>query len=258
MAKHTITLLSFAAALSCIFAPDAPAQEAKDSSGTNPAILSRQLSKSNEYRFLADDYFFNVTNFRYTEPFADGKASIRLTIPVNATDLAAGDTEIGLGDIAAKLSWVPYMSRSQAFILSSELYAPTATEDILGTGKWVIAPGITWANFVSREVIIAPALIHNISFAGDDDRPDVNRTDFDLYVVYKPHGKAWWITSDATVSHDFEGKTTPISWELTFGRSLMQLEGGGALNGYIRPGIGIGHDRPYNFNIEVGINLINF
>jgi hypothetical protein len=234
------------------------AQEAKDSSGTNPAILSRQLSKSNEYRFLADDYFFNVTNFRYTEPFADGKASIRLTIPVNATDLVLGDTEAGLGDIAAKLSWVPYISRSQAFILSSELYAPTASEEILGTGKWVIAPGITWANFVSPEVIVAPALIYNTSFAGDDEWPDVNRTDFDLYVVYKPHGKPWWITSDVTVSHDFEGKTTPIDWELTFGRSLMQFEGGGALNGYIRPGIGIGHDRPYNFNIEVGINLINF
>lgn len=258
MAKHTTTLLSLAAALSCVFAVGASAQEAKDSSGTNPAILSRQLSKSNEYRFLADDYFFNVTNFRYTEPFLDGKASIRLTIPVNATDLAPGDTDVGLGDIAAKLSWVPYISRSQAFILSSELYAPTASEDILGTGKWVIAPGITWANFVSPEVIVAPALIHNVSFAGEDDRPDVSRTDFDLYVVYKPHGKTWWITSDTTVSHDFEGDTTPISWELTFGRSLMQLDGGGALNGYIRPGIGIGHDRPYNFNIEVGINLINF
>jgi hypothetical protein len=35
------------------------------------------------------------------------------------------------------------------------------------------------------------------------------------------------------------------------------LENGAAINGYIRPGIGIGADRPYDFNIEVGISLVN-
>jgi hypothetical protein len=258
MAKHTITVLSLATLLSCMSAQGARTQEEQDNSGTNPAVLSRQLSKSNEYQFLADDYFFKTTNFRYTQPFAGGKASIRLTIPVNTTDLAGGDAEPGLGDIAAKLTWVPYFSKSQAFVLEAELYAPTASEEIVGTGKWVIAPGLAWVRFVSPDVIVAPAYIHNVSFAGDGDRPDVNRGDFDLYVVYKPHGESWWIASDSTISHDFEGKATPMSWSLTFGRSLMQLESGGALNGYVRPGVGIGHDRLYNFSIEVGINLINF
>ncbi len=101
---------------------------------------------SNEYRFLPDDSYFNQTLIRYTEPFLDGKASVRLTVPLDATD-QIGDDEFGLGDIAAKFSWIPYVSRQQAFILSTEVYAPTASEDVLGTGKWVIAPGITWAYF---------------------------------------------------------------------------------------------------------------
>ena len=128
----------------------------------------------------------------------------------------------------------------------------------LGEGKWVAAPGLTYVRFLSREVIVAPALIHNFSFAGDDDRPDVSRTDFDLYVVYRPQGKRWWITSDITVSHDFETDVTPVSWELNIGRNLAKLAGGAALNGYIRPGIGIGADRPYDANIEVGLSLVNF
>ncbi|CDZ68132.1 Conserved hypothetical protein [Neorhizobium galegae bv. orientalis] len=231
--------------------------EPKDTSGTNPAVLTRSFSISNEYRFLPDDQYFDLLDFRYTEPFLDGRAAVRLTIPFSATDILGG-SESGIGDISAKLSWVPYMSRQQAFILSTEVYAPTATEDALGSGKWVIAPGITWAYFASREIIIAPAYIHSFSFAGDASRPDVNRGDFDFYLVYKPHGKRWWITSDFTASHDFAADKNPVSWEVSFGTNLAKLESGAAINGYIRPGIGIGHDRPYDFNIEVGISIVNF
>ena len=219
-------------------------------------MLTQNLSLSNEYRFLSDSYY-DATLLRYTEPFLDGRAALRLTLPFNATD-RTGDSVTGFGDIAAKFSWIPHVDRHQAYVLSTEIYAPTADEDALRTGKWVAAPGLTYARFVSREVIVAPALIHNFSFAGDDDRADVSRTDFDLYVVWRPQGKRWWITSDLTVSHDFESDKTPVSWELAFGRSLAVLAGGAAVNGYVRPGIGIGADRPYDANIEVGISLVNF
>lgn len=235
----------------------AEAQEAKDTSGTNPAVLTRTLSFSNEYRFLPGDEYYDITNVRYTEPFFDGKASSRLTLPLDATNLT-GDDEFGLGDIAAKFSWIPYLSRRQAFILSTEIYAPTASEDVLGTGKWVAAPGLTWAYFASPEVIIAPAYIQNFSFAGDGDRANVNRGDFDLYVVYKPHAKRWWLTSDLTASYDFEAETAPMSWEVALGFNLGKLANGGAINGYIRPGIGIGNDRPYDYNMEVGVSLVSF
>jgi len=231
------------------------AQE-KDSSGTNPAVMNRTVQVYNEYRFLRGDHYFDVKMFRYTEPFSDD-LSLRLSLPVEGTNVL-GDDEWGLGDISGKLSWTAYMSRRQAVILSGELFAPTASNDLLGTGKWVAAPGITWANFLSPEIIVAPAYIHNLSFAGDDDRPDVNRGDFDLYLVYKPQGADWWITSDTTISHDFEGDTTPISWEFNFGKQLFKLADGGVVNGYVRPGIGIGHDRPYDFNIEIGVTVINF
>lgn len=233
------------------------AQEEKDTSGTNPAVLTRTLSISNEYRWLPSGDYYDQMLLRYTEPFFDGKAAIRLTLPLDATDMT-GDGEFGVGDIAAKFSWIPHVSRNQAFILSTEIYAPTASEDVLGTGKWVAAPGLTWAYFASPEIIIASAYIHNFSFAGEGSRADVNRGDFDLYLVYRPHGERWWITSDTTVSHDFETDATPVSWELNFGRNLTKFENGAALNGYIRPGVGIGSDRSYDFNVEVGLTLVNF
>jgi hypothetical protein len=252
---HLATLAILVTA--CSSALSVNAQEAKDTSGTNPAVLTRTLAVSNEYRFLPDDAYYDITNLRYTEPFFEGKASVRVTIPFNATDLTQQD-EAGVGDISAKLNWIPYISRQQAFILSTEIFAPTASEDILGTGKWVAAPGITWAYFASPEFIVAPAYIHSFSFAGDSNRADVNRGDFDLYLVYKPHGKNWWLTSDVTASYDFEDKRAPASWEVAFGFNLAKLRNGGAINGYIRPGIGLGSDRPYDFNIEVGVSLVSF
>jgi hypothetical protein len=112
------------------------ALDAIDTWGTNPAVLTRTFQISNEYRWLPDNQFFNQTLLRYTEPFFDGKASARLTVPQDATDLTCDD-EFGLGDVSAKFSYVAYVSRRQAFILSTEIYARTATEDVLGTGKWV-------------------------------------------------------------------------------------------------------------------------
>ncbi|MDH2328330.1 hypothetical protein QCN27_15805 [Cereibacter sp. SYSU M97828] len=227
-----------------------------DTSGTNPAVLSKTLSFSNEYRFISDRYY-DVADLRYTQPFFNGKAAARLTLPFVTTD-TSGDTKSSFGDASLKLSWIPHVDARQAFVLSTEIYAPTANDDTFGTEKWVAAPGITWARFISRELIVAPALIYNFSFAGDDDRADVDRADVDIYVVYRPHGKRWWLTSDITISHDFESDVTPVSWELALGRNLGTLPGGGAINGYIRPGIGIGADRPYDANIEVGISLVNF
>lgn len=234
----------------------AVAQEV-DTTGTNPAVLSRTLSFSDEYRFLPDDSYYNVINLRYTEPFLDGRAAVRLTMPFNGTDLA-DQKDGGFGDVSVRLSWIPIATQRQAFVLSTEVFAPTAEEDSLGSGQWVVAPGLTWAYFASRELIIAPAYIQSISVAGDDDRAEVNRSDFDLYVVYRPQGRRWWITSDVTASHDFETESSPASWEVAFGRNLAVLRSGGALNGYIRPGIGIGDDRPYDYNIEVGLSVVNF
>ena len=132
------------------------AEDEADNSGTNPAVLNRSAAISNEYRFLDSDFYYNVTSLKYTEPFADGRASVRLNVPVGATDLVPGD-EVGLGDVGVKLSYIPYVDRSFGLILSNEVSAPTASEDVLGSGKWTTSPGVVLAAFLGPEIILAPA-----------------------------------------------------------------------------------------------------
>jgi hypothetical protein len=228
-----------------------------DTSGTNPAVLIRTLTLSNEYLRLPTGNYSNITNFRFAEPFADGRMNIRFTVPVVATDVL-GDGNFGLGDIGVKWNWVADLNAKTALLFSTELIAPTASKNVLGTGKWVLAPAVTYAFFVNKNIIVAPAYIHNFSIAGDGNRENVHRGDFDLYVVYTSDDKSWWLTSDLTLSLNYQNGKLPASWEVQYGLNLAKLPGGGALNAYIKPGIGIGGDRFYDWNLEVGISIIGF
>ena len=77
-------------------------------------------------------------------------------------------------------------------------------------------------------------------------------------MVYTADDKSWWIASDLTASYNFETDATPASWEVQYGRTLGHLASGGAVNGYIKPGIGLGEDRGYDYNIEVGLTVVGF
>jgi hypothetical protein len=227
-----------------------------DTSGTNPAVLLNTITLFNEYTELPSGDYLDTLSLRVAIPFAEGKMNLRLSAPFIDTD-AGGGSESGFGDISLKWNWIPMLDAKNAWLTSMEVFAPTAKTG-LGTEQWTLAPGITYARFVNENIIIAPALIHNFSVAGKDGFPDINRTDFDLYMVYTASNKSWWVTSDLTVSVDFQNDNKiPMSWEVQVGRTLCKWNGA-AVNAYIKPGIGIGKDRFYDWNVEVGVSLIGF
>ena len=246
-----------ASADATLTASDAKPVGGEDKSGTDPTKFLRTLGLRNEYQRLTNDKSFNLTTLTYIEPFADGRMNLRLKAPLAYTD-AAGDDEFGLGDISLRYNWLPIVDAKKGVLLGAELIADSATEDVLGRGKWTIGPSLTYAMFLSPSVIFAPAYQHNISFAGDDNRKDVNESVIDLYMVFTATDKKSWLIVDPTLVIDWETEqNTPFTLELEYGRNIGTLLGG-ALNAYIRPGIGIGQDRPYDWNIEVGFTVVGF
>jgi hypothetical protein len=235
---------------------DAPAAEA-DKSGTDPTKFYRTLKLSNEFQRLPSENNFNITSLFYTQPFADGRMNLRLKAPVVATD-ALGTGDFGLGDITLKYNWLADVNAERGLLFSAELTADSATDDVLGRGKWIIAPAFTYAMFLSPTVIFAPTYQHSLSFAGDDDRRDVNESVIDLYLVITAKDKkSWWIV-DPTIAIDWENdENVPVTLEVEYGRNIGTLFGG-ALNFYVRPGVGIGQDRPYDWNVEVGFTVVGF
>ncbi len=64
-----------------------------------------------------------------------------------------------------------------------DLQFPTATEDILGTGKWAAGPSALGV-YMGPKWKVGALGMHYVDFAGDDDRSDVNLTNLQYFIYY--------------------------------------------------------------------------
>ena len=65
-----------------------------------------------------------------------------------------------------------------------DLMADTATEDVLGSGKWAAGPSAL-AVYMGPKWIVGALGMHYWDFAGDSDRDDVNMTNLQYFVQYR-------------------------------------------------------------------------
>jgi hypothetical protein len=246
----------------------------EDKTGTNPLNFQRTAQVVNEFEGLGHAQI-NLTRFRFAQPFDGGKMSFRVEIPLvyahaaiansggdegggGSVTPAGGASRFGLGDINLKFSYVPYATKKGGLLTAVELNPPTATESVLGTGKWVLAPSVAYGFFLPGNHIFAPAYKHSISFAGRDSRSDVNNGSFDFYFVSKFDHNRQWITVDPTYLLNYQqGKYSGATLRVIYGRVLGKI-GDAVVSGYVKPGVGIGHDRPNDWSLEAGISLIGF
>ena len=232
-------------------APDAQA----DKTGTNPLNFQQTVGLKNEYNDLGDGYA-NFTRLVYAYPLWSN-LKLGAEIPLLASD-ASGADEFGLSDIVLKSSWIPYATKKMGVALGADLAAPTASDETLGTGKWILSPSLTLAFFLPGNAIFAPAYKHGFSFAGDNDRADIQVGTADFYLVKKFDRNRQWLTFDPTLLFDYENDRYDSSTvRLTYGRVLGKL-GGGVLSGFVKPGVGIGCERPNDWSFEAGVSLIGF
>jgi hypothetical protein len=64
-----------------------------------------------------------------------------------------------------------------------DLGLPTASEDILGTGKWTAGPSALGV-YMGPKWKIGGLVMHYWDYAGDSDRDDVNLTNFQYFIYY--------------------------------------------------------------------------
>jgi hypothetical protein len=122
---------------------------------------------------------------------------------------------------------------------------PTATEDEPGPEKWAIGPAVGFA--ASSRKLLCGAFNQNLfSFAGDDDRKDVNVSILQPILSYALPNQ-WSIgTSEMNITYDWEEDdwtALPLRVELAkllkFGDLPVQLSGAYEYNlqdDYVAPG----------------------
>lgn len=200
-------------------------------------------------------YVQPVVPFRLSE---DWNLITRTIIPlIDQPELGPGVGDVfGLGDIQLSQFLSPAKSGALIWGIGPIFQFPTATDDALGSDKWSAGP--TAAALTIRGPWVAGAVVNHLwSFAGDDDRADVNQTLIQPIVNYNLPG-GWFLSSVPYITANWETDgddrwTVPIGIGVgkvhRFGTQPVSLDLGAYYN-VVRP------DDAAEWTLRFRINLL--
>lgn len=159
-----------------------------------------------------------VLNIQPVVPFSvgdDWNLISRTIIPaIDQKDLLPGSgTQSGVGDILQSFFLSPKSPTAGGVIwgAGAVFLLPTATDDLLGTGKWGAGP--TGVVLVQRGPWTVGGLANHVwSFAGDEDRADISRTFLQPFASYTTDD-AWTFTLQTETTYDWKSEewSVPIN-----------------------------------------------
>lgn len=138
----------------------------------------------------------NVLNIQPVIPVRVGEWNLinRTIAPLIYQPIGESDDEFGLGDINHTTFFSPAKPGKLIWGLGPIVSFPTATDDFLGTEKWSAGPSAVALTMKGPWVF--GALVNNLwSFAGEDDRADVNQMLIQPFVNYNLPGGAYLTTA---------------------------------------------------------------
>jgi hypothetical protein len=219
-------LLPISALILGLCATYASAREAKESTeelakeSQNPVADLISVPFQNNTNFQAGPYHEtgNILNIQPVIPIQideDWNLITRTIIPVIAqvrTSPFEGPV-LGLGDINPSFFLSPAKPGSLIWGFGPTFTFPSATANVLGTGKWTAGPTAVALTIQGPWVI--GLLVNNVwSFAGEFNRARVNQMTAQYFVNYNFRG-GWYLTSTPIITADWVAKpgdqwTAPI------------------------------------------------
>lgn len=110
----------------------------------------------------------------------------------------------GLGDTLANISWLnaPDGKRGFGYGAKMEMFLPTATDELLGSGQLQASPSIFlwWGS--GPGFYVAAGYKHYVSMIGDHAREDINLGRFRLNISYLSPNQ-WWVQTNWYYYQDF-------------------------------------------------------
>lgn len=210
-------------------APKAQGQSASDLAKKlqNPiaSIVSIPLQNNTDFGVGTESQVSNTLNIQPVVPIPAGPFNIitRTILPVVSRPSSAtqsGEDRFGLGDLTT--TWFLSLKKSRGLIwgVGPVWYFPTATSDDLGSGQFGVGPSVIALATPGKWVF--GALFSWIwSFAGPDDRPDVNMTTVQYFINYNlPQG--WYISVAPILTGNWEIVDGP-KWTVPFGGGVGKL-----------------------------------
>ncbi len=126
----------------------------------------------------------------------------------------------GFGDLNPSFFFSPAKPSKIIWGAGPTLVLPTATNPVLGQGKWSMGPSLVVLAQPGKWTL--GGLVNNVwSFAGQSARPNVNQMVFQYFINYNlNHG--WYITWQPTLTANWEA-TNGGRWVVPFGGGVGRI-----------------------------------
>lgn len=188
-------------------------------------LISLPLQNNINFGVGRGDDVQNVLNIQPVIPLKlseDWNLITRTIVPViYQPELVRGTgSEFGLGDINATLFLSPAKPGKVIWGVGPIFSFPTATDKVLGTDKWSAGPSAV--ALMIRGPWVVGALASNLwSYAGDDDRENVNQFLLQYFVNYNlPQG--WYISSAPIITANWKADGGDV-WTVPFGGGVGKI-----------------------------------
>lgn len=163
----------------------------------------------------------NIINVQPVIPFhvtKEWNLITRTIIPIISTPVP--DWEAGLGDIQLSLFASPAAPSKFIWGAGPIFQFPTATADALGQGKWCAGP--TVVGLYQDGPWVVGALANNIwSFAGDDDRAEVNQMLVQPFINYN-FEEGWYASFSPIITANWE-ESSDEAWTVPLGGGVGKV-----------------------------------
>ncbi len=124
---------------------------------------------------------------------------------------------LGLGDTTYESFLGPSSERTVYWGIGPAFQIPTATDNQIGTRKW--SAGLSGTGSMVKGPAVAGVRANHLwSFAGKNDRPDVNRSTIE-YFAYCNLGDGWWLGTSPVNTADWEAEQSEV-WTIPIGGGL--------------------------------------
>ena len=248
MFKWLTALLLLAACAAPAAAQESAAAET-DSDPTRPVFFSvrpefyRIAGDVERYVFISR---FDAAALRGTS-ILGARSGVIMRFELPFSHGRAGDGRaFGLGDAYGQFFLLPYATRRFVVVAGSGFILPTASDRLLGSGKWIAAPVTAPVWRLSRGLFFVK--VQNfVSFAGDEDRPDVN------YLLITPTlikgvGRDWWMLADTETKSNWKaGGRTGVKSGFQVGRRVSR-----SLGVWVKPEAWWGANPDGEWNLKFG------
>jgi len=192
-------------------AEDTTSRQQNSSAADDPSQFFTRIELFNELQHNPKDYYWNQTTLRTIVKLGK-RFTTRLDIPYGYSSFSSpeGAKHNGLGDISFRLLGFKLIDDPKSAItLSMEVSLNTAESKLLGTGKNMIIPLLSYTRTLKKPGnLVSVVLQQTNSFSGDETRENVSFTKIQGVYIKVWSKKMWTVVAPVLYVDYIHGGTS--------------------------------------------------